>query len=115
MPNDKQIITKGMGASPGVVSGIVKVAYTPQEALEKLDEPGKYILVVPNTDPDWTITMRKAKAIIATTGGVLSHAAIVSRELGIPCVVGAIDATQKLKDLMKVTVDGFKGVVYLEE
>ena len=56
--------------------------------------------------------MRKAKAIVTNMGGVLCHAAIVSRELGIPCVVGTRDATDKIKHGMKIVVNGTKGVVY---
>ncbi|OGH30380.1 MAG: hypothetical protein A3E40_01070 [Candidatus Levybacteria bacterium RIFCSPHIGHO2_12_FULL_37_9] len=69
------------------------------------------ILVVPNTDPELTITMRKAAAIITDWGGVTSHAAIVSREFGIPCIVGTDIATQVLKDGDMVEVDADKGIV----
>lgn len=69
------------------------------------------ILVAPNTDPELVITMRKAAAIITDWGGVTSHAAIVSREFGIPCIVGTDIATQVLKDGDLVEVDADKGIV----
>lgn len=108
-----KIILKGIGASPGKVSGLVKIAFDPDEAKKKLNK-GE-VLVVPMTDPNYVTVMERAIAIITNTGGVLSHAAIVSRELGIPCVVGTRNATDILKDGMKVLVDGLKGVVYLEK
>jgi pyruvate,water dikinase len=64
------------------------------------------------TDPRFVPAMIRAGAIVTNTGGMLSHAAIISRELGKPCVVGTIYATVKLKDGMKVVVDGSNGVVY---
>lgn len=91
----------------------MRVAFDPEEASKKM--VGNDILVVPSTDPTWTISMQKAKAIIGNTGGLLCHAAIISRELGIPCVVGTIDATQRLKDGISVVVDGTEGIVYEDE
>lgn len=106
---EMKVLVKGIGASPGVAIGFIRIAFEPSEAVKKLQ--GDDILVVPSTDPSWTIYMLKAKAIITNTGGILSHAAIISRELGIPCVVGTGDATSKLIDGQKVFVDGSKGVV----
>jgi pyruvate,water dikinase len=105
-----KILVKGLGASPGKISGIVKIAYTVKEAERKLKK-GE-ILVVSMTDPSYVTVMKKASAIITNTGGILCHAAIVARELNIPCVVGTKNATETLKDGMKVIVDGLKGVVY---
>jgi pyruvate,water dikinase len=59
--------------------------------------------------------MRKASAIITDQGGILSHAAIVARELKIPCIVGTVDATKKLKNGQIVTVDANKGVVFCQK
>lgn len=73
------------------------------------------ILVAPNTDPELVITMRKAAAIITDWGGVTSHAAIVSREFGIPCIVGTDIATQVLKDGDLVEVNANKGIVKIIE
>ena len=73
------------------------------------------ILVAEMTEPAMVIMMNKAAAIVTDTGGITSHPAIVSRELGIPCVVATKTATQELKDGMKVRVDGTKGEVYIIE
>jgi pyruvate,water dikinase len=110
----RKILLKGIGASPGVVKGYARIASEPFEALRKFQKED--ILVTSTTDPGWIICMSKAKAIVTDTGGALSHAAIVSRELGIPCVVGTRNATQVLKDGMKIEVDGTNGFVFeLEE
>jgi len=73
------------------------------------------ILVTTMTDPDWVPIMKKASAIVTDKGGRTCHAAIVSRELGVPCVVGTTDATVKISNKTPLTVscaDGDKGVVY---
>lgn len=106
----KKVLVSGMGASAGKIVGFVRILFDPSEALEKF--LGDDILVTSVTDPTWTICMKKAKAIVTNTGGILSHAAIVAREMGIPCVVGTINGTEILRDGMKVEVDGQKGVVY---
>jgi len=69
------------------------------------------ILVAPMTSPDYILAMRKAKAIITDVGGLMSHAAIVSRELGVPAVVGTKVATKVLKDGDRVEVDAKNGIV----
>lgn len=106
------LFIKGTGASPGVAVGSARIAFDLSEAIEKMRDAD--ILVVPSTDPSWVICMLKAKAIITDNGGILSHAAIVSRELGIPCVVGTGDATNKLKNGDKILVNGSDGTVCLE-
>ncbi len=108
-----RVLLRGIGASPGIVEGYVRVAFTPEEALSKFK--GDDILVTPMTDPSWTVCIAKAKAIVTNTGGMLCHAAIVAREMGIPCVTGTGNATEKLKDGMKIVVDGSEGVVYEAE
>ncbi len=100
----------GAGASPGIGTGTVKVLKSPKE-IEKVT-PGD-ILVAEMTSPDYVPAMKKAVAIITDEGGQTSHAAIVSRELGIPCVVGTKEATMRLRDNQVVTVDGSSGSVYL--
>jgi pyruvate,water dikinase len=70
------------------------------------------ILVAPMTNPDWVPAIRRAGAVVTDGGGMTCHAAIVSRELGVPCVVGARTATQTLRDDEMVTVDGRSGKVY---
>jgi len=69
-------------------------------------------LVTEMTNPDMVPAMRKAVAVVTNEGGRTCHAAIVSRELGIPCIVGAGEATEILKDNMEITVDATRGVVY---
>ena len=69
------------------------------------------VLVAAMTSPDWVPLMRRASAIVTDAGGMTSHAAIVSRELGIPCVVGTRTATKILRDGMQVTVNGRDGSV----
>ena len=106
---DFEVILSGNPASPGIASGPVKILHSAREN-DKL-MPGD-VLVASQTNPDFVPAMKKASAIITDSGGRTSHAAIVSRELGIPAVVGAQDATLKLKNGMVVTVNGLKGEVY---
>ncbi|MFH1587325.1 MAG: phosphoenolpyruvate synthase [Candidatus Diapherotrites archaeon] len=102
-------IVKGVAASPGVVVGIVRVILSADD--KKLAEAGD-IIVTKMTSPDWVPVMEKSAGIITDEGGNTCHAAIVSRELGIPCVVGTGDATKILKTGMMVTLDGFHGKIY---
>jgi pyruvate,water dikinase len=104
-----KMLLKGLGSSPGVGAGVVRIIPTPKDI--KLMQKGE-ILVTDMTTPDFVPAMKKAAAIVTNTGGMTSHAAIVSRELGIPCVVGAGNATEVLKDGMEVTVDGMHGIIY---
>lgn len=105
----KEIILKGIAASPGIVKGKAKIILGPKQ-LGKMDDEN--ILVVPYTSPDYTPAILKASAIVTDIGGKLSHAAIVSRESGIPCVVSTGEATKKLKDNEEIIVNGTKGIVY---
>jgi len=107
---EKPPILKGLAASPGVAVGKVKIVLSVEEASKKIQKGD--ILVTRMTSPDWTPFMKIASAIITTEGGITSHASIVSRELGIPCVVGVSNALEKLKDEMIVTVDGTTGLIY---
>jgi pyruvate,water dikinase len=100
-------LTKGLPASPGVGIGEAKIILSPKEG-DKLN-PGD-VLVTKMTNPDFVPLMKKASAIVTDEGGMTSHAAIVSRELGIPCVVGTGNATKVVKGV--VTVDGREGFVY---
>jgi len=109
-PAERRILVKGLPASPGVAIGVAKVALTVEEAA-KLMKKGD-ILVTKMTDPDWVPYMKLAAAIVTDEGGMTAHAAIVSRELGIPCIVGTKNATQVLKTDMEVTVDATHGIVY---
>jgi pyruvate,water dikinase len=106
--NLKEIL-KGLGASPGAATGKVKIVLD-------MNQLGKFqkgdVLVTRMTTPDFVPAMRKAVAIVTDEGGITSHASIVSRELGIPCVVGTEKATQILQDDEEISVDGSNGVVY---
>jgi len=103
------LLLSGQGASPGIASGIVKIVFS----MDDLDKVKKGdVLVTSMTNPDMVVTMQKASAIVTDEGGVTAHAAIVSREMGIPCVVGTENATKMLKDGMKITVDGSMGKIY---
>lgn len=110
---DHKVIVKGLPASPGKVSGRVHVILYPS----RIDEfkEGE-ILVTEMTAPDWVPAMKKAKAIVTDSGGMTCHASIVSRELGIPCIVGTKSrgeaATVTIPDGIDVTIDATHGVVY---
>ena len=110
---DHKVIVKGLPASPGKVSGRVHVILDPS----RIDEfkEGE-ILVTEMTAPDWVPAMKKAKAIVTDSGGMTCHASIVSRELGIPCIVGPKSrgeaATVTIPDGIDVTIDATHGVVY---
>ena len=103
------VLLKGSPASPGVEAGPVKIVVDASEIgkVEKGD-----ILVAEMTTPDFVPAMKRAAAIITDRGGRTAHAAIVSRELGIPCVVGTGNATKVLHNEQIVTVDGYWGRVY---
>jgi len=103
------VVVKGIPASPGVAVGTARVCLTLEDAKKKLKKGD--ILVTKMTDPDWVPYMKLAAAIVTDEGGRTSHAAIVSRELGIPAVVGTGNATSVLKDGEVYTVDGSRGVV----
>lgn len=102
-------ILTGLGASPGIASGIVKIIHEIKD-LEKIQTGD--ILVTIMTNPDMVVSMQKSAAIVTNEGGLTAHASIVSREMGIPAVVGTREATDKLKDGDIVTVDGNTGKVY---
>lgn len=104
-----KILIRGLGASPGRGSGEVRVLASPNQDNGFVSGD---VLVAEMTTPDWVPLMKKASAIVTDGGGMTCHAAIVSREMGLPCVVGTRDATKVLKNKMLVTVDGTHGVVY---
>ncbi len=107
-----EVILEGIAASTGMASGPVKIV-SGKEELDKVKEGD--ILVTQMTNPDFVPAMRRAVAIVTDAGGRTSHAAIVSRELGTPSVVGTGKATQILKDSEVITVDGARGIVYAGE
>ncbi len=104
-----KIILKGLAASPGMGHGKVKICRNAKE-IDKVKAGD--VLVATMTTPDYVPAMKRSSAIVTDQGGMTSHAAIVSRELGIPCIVGTQKATAELKDDMLITVDGEKGIVY---
>ena len=110
-PSADPSVIKGIAASPGTVRGKAKVVRTLSEAskLEKGDT-----MVCEMTMPPWTPLFSTVGAVVADTGGVLSHCAIVSREYRMPCVVGTAIGTAVIKDGMMLTVDGGRGLVGID-
>ncbi|PIX99366.1 phosphoenolpyruvate synthase [bacterium (Candidatus Howlettbacteria) CG_4_10_14_3_um_filter_37_10] len=106
---EKEVVLKGSSASAGLGGGPVKIIHSPSE-IDKILEGD--VLVTEMTTPDYVPAMKRASGIVTDAGGRTCHAAIVSRELGIPCVVGTETATETLKSYDAVTVDGSKGLVY---
>ncbi len=107
-----KILLKGTGASPGRAEGRVKVILQAED-VQNMREGD--ILVTCYTTPLLTTAILKARAIVTDEGGLMCHAAIIAREMGIPCVVGTHKATKLLKNGQKVMVDGDEGVVYVPE
>ena len=107
--NLKLPILTGSPASPGIGTGPVIIIHSPKE-IHKIQHGD--VLVAPQTNPDYVPAMKKAVAIITDKGGRTSHAAIVSRELGIPAVVGTEKATKILKNDMVVSVNGATGEIF---
>ena len=111
-PEKAEIILRGIPASPGRASGRARVLLD----VSKIGEfQSGEVLVTDMTNPDWVPAMRKAVAIVTNSGGITSHAAIVSRELGVPAVVGTKKATEVIKTGDLITVDGSLGVIYRGE
>ncbi len=106
---DLPLLCKGDGASPGIVSGYAKVLTSVKQLSRILKGD---ILVAEMTTPDFVPAMKKAAAIVTDKGGQTSHAAIVSRELGVPCIVGAEEATKVIKNNMVITVNATTGQVF---
>jgi len=106
---EQEILVRGLGVSPGQGSGEAKVIVNVKDIGSFQDGQ---VLVTEMTTPDWVTAMKKASAIVTDLGGKTCHAAIVSRELGIPCVVGTENATKVLTGGETVTVDGQRGLVF---
>ena len=106
---ERKLLVKGDPASPGIQSGPVQILGSMKD-LDKINI-GE-VLVAEQTNPDYVPAMKKAVAIVTARGGRTSHAAIVSRELGIPAVVGAKNALKILRNGMVVTVNGSTGEVF---
>jgi pyruvate,water dikinase len=105
-------LTTGYGSSPGVATGPVKIIEDIEEA-DRIEEGD--VIVTEMTAPDMVPAMKRSAGILTDEGGMTSHAAIVSRELGVPAIVGCGDATNVLTDGQRVTLDGQKGTVVVAE
>jgi pyruvate,water dikinase len=110
-PSADPSVLQGIAAAPGLVTGPAKVVKTLEEA-SKLQQGD--VMVCEMTLPPWTPLFSTVSAVVADTGGILSHCAIVAREYRIPCVVGTGVGTITIKDGQTVTVDGSKGIVRIE-
>jgi len=106
---DAMLLVSGIPASPGIGKGTVSIVHDVAD-LKKVKNGD--VMVARMTTPDMVPAMQRASAIVTDSGGSTAHAAIVSREMGIPCVVGTEFATAKLKEGMFITVDASKGKVY---
>ena len=113
MTTDHNVLVKGLPASPGMAAGKCHVITAPKD-IDTFKE-GE-VLVTTMTSPDWVPAMKKAVAIVTDAGGMTCHASIVSRELGIPCVVGtksrSVEATGVLKTGQDITIDARNGIIY---
>jgi pyruvate,water dikinase len=104
----EDVLFRGLGSSPGIASGQVRII----TKLDHLDQVGDGdIIVTEMTMPDMVPAMKRAAGIVTDEGGMTSHAAIISRELGVPAVVGTGSATRELEDGQPITIDGDKGTV----
>ena len=101
-------VLTGMSGAPGTYTGKARIILDAADPMAL--EPGE-VLVAPFTDPAWTPLFVAAGAVVVNVGAVVSHAIIVSRELGIPCVVSVTDATVRIPDGATITVDGASGTV----
>lgn len=104
-----KLIVKGLGASEGEVEGVARIFLPGDDAK---DFPEGAIMVTTLTDPTMVMAMMKASAIVSDMGGITSHPAILSREMGIPGVVNTKEGTIKITNGMNIKVDGVKGEVY---
>ncbi|MFH0835637.1 MAG: phosphoenolpyruvate synthase, partial [Candidatus Micrarchaeota archaeon] len=107
--SEEEVLLKGLSASPGIAGGKVTIVSDEKNAYKVKQGD---VLVAKMTSPDFVPAMKRAAAIVTDEGGSTSHAAIVSRELGVPCIVGTQKATKILKDGQKITVDATRGIVY---
>ena len=106
---DQEILLRGIGVSPGRASGKARIILSVKNMSQF--QKGE-VLVTEMTTPDWVPAMKIASAVVTNLGGKTCHAAIVSRELGVPCVVGTEKATKVLKEGEDVTVDGQRGFIF---
>jgi pyruvate,water dikinase len=102
---------QGIGVSAGRIEGIARVVTDPAFADVEPDE----ILVAPTTDPSWASVMYISAGLVVDIGGPISHAAVVARELGLPCVVNTRSGTRDIRTGDRVRVDGQSGTVEILE
>jgi pyruvate,water dikinase len=108
-PDSEAPLVRGFGAAPGIAGGIARILRGSAEMAKLKDGE---VLVTTMTTPDMVPAMSRAAGIVTDEGGMTCHAAIVSRELGVPCVVGTREATRVIADGGEITVDGKTGLVY---
>jgi len=101
-------VLQGGAGAPGAVSGTARVVLDPSDP--SAIQPGD-IMVAPTTDPSWTPLFLSAAGVVVNVGAVASHAAIVCRELGVPCAVSVVDATRRIPDGATISIDGASGAV----
>ncbi len=101
-------VLSGVPGAPGVARGVARVVLGPGDPREL--QPGD-VLIAALTDPSWTPLLMTASAVVVDVGGQISHAVLVSRELGLPCVVSVTDATRRIPDGALIEVDGSAGTV----
>jgi pyruvate,water dikinase len=106
--DDKDSALHGVAASPGIVEGRARVIFGPDELTTVREDE---ILVCPITNPSWTPIFKKIKGAVSDSGGIMAHAAIVSREYGLPAVVGTGFGTRVIKTGQLIRVDGTRGIV----
>ncbi len=106
--NNGDVLVTGLGASPGQASGAARVLETPED-MDRVREGD--VIVTEMTTPDMVPAMKRAAAIVTDEGGMTSHASIVSRELGVPAVVGAGTATTRIDDGQQIAINGETGAV----
>ena len=99
---------QGISGSPGMATGRARIITDPRHA--QALEPGD-VLVAPLTDPAWTPLFLPAKVIVIEVGAPMSHAMIVSREFGLPCVTGVADATTRIPEGALLQIDGNTGII----
>jgi phosphohistidine swiveling domain-containing protein len=104
-------VLQGAAGSPGVATGVARIVMDPFDPMALGPDE---IMIAPTTDPSWTPLFMTTAAVVCNVGAVASHAAIVSRELGVPCAVSVVDATSRIPDGATVTVDGSSGTVTIE-
>jgi pyruvate,water dikinase len=106
------VLQGGQGA-PGTVQGRARIVLDPMHVPDDLG--GDDILIAPNTDPSWVPLFLSVRGVVVDVGAVGSHAAIVCREIGVPCVVSVVDATTRIPDGAWLQIDGSTGVVRVLE